>query len=356
MNETRTRLDPTLGLPRITEGIPGLGGQIRQAIDDFVVMEEPLYEPAGEGEHIYLRITRRNQTTRDLVLDLGRLLGLKDSAIGVAGQKDRAARTTQTISLHMPKADVDDVCRRVQDELDVSIESAARHLNKLRMGHLASNRFVITVRNLQDESSDRLRQRLEAKLEAIRERGMPNYFGPQRFGRDGDNAERGRRVLEGRERAKGWLRRLLISAFQSELFNGWLAARIRDGLFDSLMEGDLASPRGSHGVFTTEEVEREQARCAAGEIDVTGPLFGKKMARATGPAGDREKAILREAGITEALFEDRDCDGGRRAARVFPKDLRYEFTGEILELDFSLPPGSFATAFLREIQGPMANL
>lgn len=339
---------PAQSLPLISAHLPGTGGQLKTDATHFIVEELPLYPASGEGEHIYLTITREERETRALVRDMMRLFQLREADIGTAGLKDRQARTTQTFSLHLHKLDPDVAARRVETELGVQVDAATRHSNKLRTGHLAGNRFEIL---LVDVTADALRL-AEEKWAYLRQRALPNFYGEQRFGREGDNAARGRDIILGRSRERHgkWLKRFLQSAYQSELFNQWLTRRITAGSFMELLPGDVARKTESGGLFVVEDAQVESPRFTAGEIDYTGPIFGKKMTNPAGTPAESEAAILTEAGMTPEMFSRARLDGTRRSARLLPPGLELSFEADArgLRFRFQLPPGSYATVVLAE--------
>ncbi|MEQ9366880.1 MAG: tRNA pseudouridine(13) synthase TruD [Leptospirales bacterium] len=338
-------------LPMVTANLPGIGGRIKSDAAHFVVKEIPLYPATGSGEHIYLTITREDRETRAIVRDMTRLFQLREADIGTAGLKDRHARTTQTFSLHLHKLDPDEAARRVESELDVRVDAVTRHGNKLRTGHLAGNHFEILVA----EPVADAHQRARAKWELLRQRAVPNYYGEQRFGREGDNAERGRELLLGRsrERPGKWLKRFLLSAFQSELFNDWLGRRITEDRFMRLLTGDVARKTDSGGLFVVRDLAAEEPRFQAGEIDFTGPIFGKKMTAAENLPAETEAAVLEEAGVQAEHFARVRLDGSRRPARLRAGALNLSFTEESagMRFHFELPPGSYATIVLGEFMG-----
>jgi tRNA pseudouridine13 synthase len=333
-------------LPYLTDDLPGVSGEIKVEPAHFVVEELPLYEPSGQGQHVYVRLTREGWTTRALENEMARLFGLRDVDVGCAGRKDKHARTTQTFSLNLPNVDEAEVARRIEENLPVELEWVERHRNKIRAGHLLGNRFRIVVLG---PDADAL-PRAEAIVQALQERGLPNFYGPQRFGREGDNAERGREVLlTGRGPRQRWLRRLLLRAYQSALFNTWLVARIRRGWFQRLLVGDVAKKRDTGGLFEVEDADAEQPRFDRDEITYTGPIYGSRMWWAAGDSGDLEHSVLDEATVTEEMLDRERLSGSRRRARLALEDLDVEYHPDGLLFTFSLPKGSYATTLLREV-------
>jgi tRNA pseudouridine13 synthase len=335
-------------LPYLTAELPGTGGTLRTTPEDFCVDEEPAYAAKGEGDHVFVRLEKRGLTTQMAVERIAKALNVKPRDIGVAGMKDRHAVTRQWISLPPP----------VQPEAasalvleDVTILEVVRHPHKLRTGHVRGNRFVLRVRGVVDDAV--------ARAEAILARlaqppGAPNWYGEQRFGRDGDNAERGRAIVNGegfpRDRK---LARLLVSALQSELFNRWLVARMADGLYATVIAGDVLHKVGG-GMFTTEDPAIDTPRLVAGEIVLTGPMFGDTMrAPPDGTlAAEREAAILAAGGLARDSFASvrAIAEGTRRDATIqvsSPTVIQLDNAG--IEVAFSLPGGAYATAVMREL-------
>lgn len=333
-----------IALPYITPELPGVGGRLKAEPSSFVVEEIPVYEASGEGSHLYVSLTREGWTTRKVVEALANLYGIDRGAVGYAGLKDRHARCTQTFSLpNLQPADA----QRIRDELPFTVNWARCHSNKLKVGHLLGNRFTITVSELSVDPDTAL-MRAAAIADALAARGLPNFFGAQRFGIDGQNVARGREAFLGNGPREKWLNRLLISAYQSHLFNSYLAQRIEQGLFDRLLDGDVCKKADTGGMFEVADPAAEQPRFDRGEITYTGPLFGKKMWAAARAAAALENQILAQAGLGEEELRRCHSDGSRRPARLWLPDiaLTVDLTG--LQATFSLPKGAYATVVMRE--------
>ena len=332
-------------LPYITPDLPGTGGEIKVEPEHFVVEEVPLYEPSGEGDHLFVRLTRSGRTTRQVVEDLSRALGIDAGSIGYAGVKDRHARTTKVFSLPGVKPEQ---LQNLPDDLELEIHWAIPHNRKLRPGHLLGNRFTITV--LHPTAADAM-ERAKAIIEALQRRGLPNFFGEQRFGRYGDNAQEGLAILIGQKRRPGakWLHKLLTSAYQSYLFNRYLALRMERGLFTRILPGDLAKKTDTGGMFLVEDAETEQPRFDRGEITFTGPLFGYKMRQPAAEAAALEAEILAESPVTEAQWRRHRVEGNRRAGRIFLQPIELAPHPLGFTLRFFLPKGAYATMLVREI-------
>ena len=339
-------------LPYITPELPGIGGEIKIEPEHFIVEEVPLYPPAGEGEHLFVQFTREGQTTREVVENLARALGVNPGGIGYAGLKDKRARVTQVLSL--PETTPQRAEEAVR-ALGYAFDWAIPHNRKLRPGHLLGNRFTITILNPAVEDA---MDRAQAIVRALEARGMPNFFGKQRFGQYGDNAEQGLAILTGKKRRprQKWLTRLLISAYQSQLFNDYLTLRIQRGLFHRILLGDLAKKTDTGGMFIVDDVETDQARFDWREITFTGPLFGYKMRHPQADAAALEEEILSTSPVTPEQWRKNRTDGNRRVGRIFlqPVDLKPCRHG--LRLSFYLPKGAYATILLREVMKPAAPL
>lgn len=331
-------------LPYITPGNPGIGGVLKAEAECFVVDEIPLYEPEGEGEHVYLRLARDGWTTRDMQKALARLFRLKAVDVGYAGLKDKQARVTQTFSLALRDTDEEAAARRVRESLPFEVVGTGRHRNKLKSGHLLGNRFRILILDPHEDALGRA----EAIRRSLEEQGLPNFYGEQRFGVRGQNVEKGREALTGKGPREKWLRKLLLSAYQSALFNAWLVERIRKGWFETLLQGDLAKKTDTGGLFEVEDAEVESERFRERKITYTGPIYGAKMRWATGRPGDLEQDVLASRGVSEENLKRARLNGSRRVARLFVGDLEIEEHPKGVFFSFSLPKGSYATTLMRE--------
>ena len=401
-------------LTLLTADIPGIGGKIKARDTDFIVEEIPLYQAGGTGSHTYAFIEKCGIGTREALDRIGRALGVPGRHIGSAGLKDAHAVTRQWISIEHVGPE-----RLAKLEVPgVEILQATRHTNKLKPGHLAGNRFVIRLRQLAVPITQAA-QTAEQVLSLLAKKGLPNYFGPQRFGNRNDNHRLGKAVIrndaegfidlflgqpqtqidklaalrartlyeEGhyQDALSAWpgaqqepcraLRALVksqgdkqrayyavdkyskgffISAYQSEVFNRVLAARMPE--IDALLLGDMAYKHVNGACFQVEDPAVEQPRCDAFEISPTGPLLGQRTTRLTGPAGDIENPILDAEGLGEDHFRQMKrlgARGGRRPLRIQPRNTSVatgqDDLGPYLELTFELPPGAYATTLITEI-------
>jgi len=333
-------------LPFVTHDRPGSGGRVKVSPEAFRVDEIPAYLPQGQGPHLWLRVEKRGLTTRDVLRDLAQALGVPERDAGYAGLKDRAAVTTQWLSF--PSSRDPDPASLTGPGFRVL--EASRHQNKLRTGHLRGNRFRTFV-----EGGDLARAR--ACAEALAARGFANFFGAQRFGAQGQNADLGRALLLGHDdpaaRRAGrdrFLRRLVLSAWQSRLFNAWLAERLADGLFAKAIAGDVLKKLDSGGIFVCEDPALDSTRVAAFEISPAGPMFGHKLRPAAGEALAREERLLAAEGVSQADLArgGGETEGTRRAGRL---PVAVELAGEASGYwaAFELPKGSYATVVLAEL-------
>lgn len=333
-------------LPYLTDSLPGTGGVLKQAPDDFFVEELPLYPAAGEGEFAWLFIEKREFSTSDLVSHIARTLRIHPGEIGTAGRKDKVAVTRQYVSLParlLPDPQVLETDR-------VRVLETSRHRNKLRTGHLRGNRFRLVLRDLPPEALT-LAQAIKAVID---QRGFLNYYGEQRFGFADNTDSPGFKLLRGEPTpwmTKGDLR-FSLSAAQSRLFNDWAARRVRDGLSHSVIPGDVMQVTASGGCFVAEDVPVEQARFDQREIVITGPIFGPKMRAPALDEAEREQQILDDWRLPREAFERfrKLTQGTRRPLLVWPGELAVVEVPGGLEFQFSLPAGAYATGLLREFQ------
>lgn len=392
--------------PCLTAALPGTGGTIKESCDDFQVEEIPSYLPCGSGDHVYLTVEKRGITTLEAIRRIARHLNVAERAIGYAGMKDAAGITRQTISIEHIKPEA-----VLGLELDaVKVVSAARHTNKLKLGHLKGNRFRVVIRGVSANAGEVV----PAVLEILEQRGVPNYFGYQRYGAQGNSHligaamlrrdwrgatdrlmgepaalrdeqwragieayQRGdlvralelfprhcrseREVLQrlvarpdGFERAFSVihprLKKLYLSALQSWFFDQVVEQRISQ--IDAILPGDLAWKHVNGACFLVEDAVVESERARTFEISATGPLFGCKMKQPAGKPLEIEQHILDNEHILPVDFDlggGLRMEGERRPLRVPLEAPSFQIEGDRLELEFSLPKGSYATSLIREI-------
>ena len=343
-------------LPLLTAELPGIGGRLKVHPEDFQVEEIPLYPPSGRGTHTYLWIEKTGLSTERAIELIADALGLRRRDVGYAGLKDARAITRQMLSAEH----VDPNRVAALSIPGVTVLRTERHTNKLKLGHLKGNRFSIKVRQADVFSIERV----EAVLEVLVRRGVPNYFGPQRFGLRGDNGRVGLAAVKGdydealavmagrpadddrgdilaarghfdagnyQAAARAWphpfndrrqacramarfngsarrawrslrwqWRRMFLSAMQSELFNRVVARRL--DTLDRVLEGDLAMKHANGAVFRVNDPAAEQPRADDFEISPTGPLVGRRMTEPQNVPADLEAEVLAKVGLSRAML------------------------------------------------------
>lgn len=334
-------------------GTPPATGRLRVSPEDFVVTERLGFEPDGGTAHVLLEVDKRDANTMWVARELARHAGVRPDDAGFAGLKDRRAVARQWFSVPATRPAAEWV--GVAGEGYV-VRAAHPHSRKLRRGALAGNGFAIVVRELTGEAPA-----IEARIAQLVETGVPNYFGPQRFGREGSNVTRVAAWLETGELPRDRDQRgFVYSAARSLAFNQVLSARVAAGSWNRLLPGEVVNLDGSGSVFQAELIDATlEARNLAFDVHPTGPLPGRGGKLPAGEAAAAEAAALDPLGALATLLQDAGIDAERRALRLRPTALRYQLSGDVLEIDFDLPRGTFATAVLREIlafttEGPAA--
>lgn len=396
-------------LPFITSGIEGVGGVLRERPEDFVVEEVPAYEPSGEGEHVMAEIEKTTMTTHEAIRAIAQALGVDSRDIGYAGLKDKFAVTRQWLTV--PGVDPQVVMHLQIPRIRVL--SVDLHRNKLRPGHLRGNRFTIRVCGVEPTTVVRVRAIMNVLErtgmpnyfgeQRFGRRDDNDRLGAAMLRGDAEGAVRlllgmpnpqldPPRILEARKRfdagdltgsLEAWpgaclaerrtlhrlietasaekalraldqrTRKLWVSALQSRVFNAVVADRI--GAIDRLMEGDFAHLHASGAGFIVEDVAREQPRADRFELSATGPMLGTRMTMPRGEALERESRVIASMGFSvDALRGSRDAPPGeRRPIRVRPEQVMLrggrDDRGGYIQLAFTLPAGSFATALMREV-------
>ncbi|MGJ4728355.1 tRNA pseudouridine(13) synthase TruD [Luteimonas sp. SDU101] len=338
------------GLPR-AHGAPVLQARIRQAPEDFIVEELDAFEASGAGEHLLLTVEKRALNTAFVARRIAQWAGVAEAAVGYAGIKDRHALTRQRFTVQLPGRDAPSLDQLAfQDAATgeaLRVLGAVRHARKLPRGALAGNRFVLVLRDVRGE-----REAVESRLRAIRDRGVPNSFGGQRFGHGGGNIGKALAMFSGR-RVRREERSMLLSAARSALFNRVLASRVTAGNWDQALDGEVWMLDGSRSVFGPQPFDEAlAARLAAFDIHPTAPLWGRGELRSAQAALALETDALDEP-VALRLRQGLESAGlrqERRATRLRVEGVDWTWLGDdALQLRFSLPSGSYATGVLFEL-------
>lgn len=323
-------------------GQPAATGIIRQQPDDFFVAEQLGFEPDGQGEHLFLRIQKRLLNTHQVAKRLELWAGVSSKEIGYAGLKDRNAVTEQWFSVQLPGRADPDFADLEDDKL--KILQHRRHSKKLRTGVLQGNHFCLKIRQLSHTEG------LEERLQQVAEGGVPNYFGTQRFGREGNNIHMAKVMFGGKRIKNRDKRSLYLSAARSLLFNLTVSERISAGLADAPMTGDALMLSGSRSFFVPEAIDDTiLSRFAEGDVMLSGPLWGRGDNPLTADARDFEQRCLDGQQELMAGLEKAGLKQERRALLLLPQNISWEIADDCLEVKFFLPAGSYATSVLREL-------
>jgi len=333
--------------PATAWGEPLAPGVLRSTPEDFRVDEVLGFAADGDGPHALLQVRKRGANTEWVARELARAVGCKPFDVGFAGLKDRNAVTTQHFTV--PRG------RRTAEELaslrgeGYEVVSSAAHRRKLPRGALEGNRFEIVVRDFHADPAT-----TESRAALIAAQGVPNYFGPQRFGREAGNLAS---ILSGGGAAgqrggsrKGGDGGFVLSAARSLVFNAILSERVAAGSWNRLLAGDVANLDGRGSTFAVAELDAELTRrCEQGELHPTAPLPGDGESKATGEPLALELAVTERFPEVTALVHAARVAMDRRALRVRARDFECRVDGSTVHLRFTLPKGAFATTLLREL-------
>jgi tRNA pseudouridine13 synthase len=326
-------------------GGPAGRAQLKSRPEDFRVTEHLGFSPEGQGEHVFLQIEKRGINTRDVVQRLAKLSGVHERDIGYSGLKDKQAVCLQWFSIYLA-AKTEPDWQALEAE-DLQICEVTRHARKLRIGVHRSNHFALTLRNCDLDSV-----LLQERLQRIREQGFPNYFGEQRFGRSGNNLQQAR-ALFARTGNKSFKPRrkdsLLLSAARSWLFNQLLSHRVAHGSWHTAMAGEVFQFIDGKALFKDDDLGAAQQRLARGEISLTGPLWGSGDGLAAEDVATLEQHVVAaDSDLLDGL-QRAGLKRDRRALRANASDLNFDFDGNLLQIEFVLQRGVYATSLLREI-------
>ena len=324
-------------------GAPCSKAEFKAVPEDFQVHEffnEPF---SGEGEHILLHIEKRGLNTEEVVRSLSRLINKPPKLISYAGLKDKQALTTQWLSVHAPGEEIPGI-----EHLSAPgwrILETTRHNKKLKPGFLTGNHFVIRLREVSDPED------LIQRLEQIKKTGIPNYFGEQRFGREGANLQRAEELLVlGRKVKDKFLKGMYYSAARSWLFNLILARRVTDATWNVALPGDVMQLSGSNSIFVADAADDIiRQRIQERDISPASPLPGKSKNKVQGAALDLIEEIYKEWQPWILGLEQQGLEEAWRANILHVNDMNIELNEDTATLSFSLPVGTYATVVLREL-------
>lgn len=351
MNSDDVLNPATLHVPLFPAGV------IRTTVEDFEVEEIPAYLPEGSGEHRFLWIEKRGLAAGELISRLSRILRVRSMDIGVAGQKDRHAVTRQFVS-------VPATCELDPERLGeagIKVLSSTLHRNKLRTGHLQGNRFRIVVRNPDSVWNEADCDLARRRLDELAVGGFPSYYGPQRFGHDGNTLNEGLAFLKGQLTKRHWpqsqqlfMKRMVLSAVQSAVFNLVVSERVRQQTVATPLIGDVVIRRNGTRPFlwTGEAPAPSDDSMEIERYLPAGPMVGGQMVASEGAARQLEFEALNCLGLTgdEFLRHAKLCSGARRIMLEFPETTSVQLKPEgHLQFQFELRSGTYATVLLREL-------
>ncbi len=317
---------------------------LKAVAEDFQVDEVLDIPLAGEGEHLWLWVEKRELNTEEAAKRIARAAGVPLRMISYAGLKDRQALTRQWFSLHLPgKADPD-----FSGAIDASlvILKQVRHSRKLQRGAHAANGFTLRLTQLQADHAA-----LDQRLTRIATEGIPNYYGLQRFGFEGGNLAHARHFAAGKSLPeKRNVRSRVLSAARSYLFNRVLAERVAAGIWNRALPGDLLAFTDSRSFFPAGEAECRDPRLAILDLHPTGPLWGAGDSAVAGVAQELEHTVVEQEPALVDWLAEAGMTHERRILRLPIGGLTWHYPEpDILQLQFVLPAGCFATVLVREL-------
>ncbi|HAT8334273.1 TPA: tRNA pseudouridine(13) synthase TruD [Legionella pneumophila] len=333
----------SLNWPR-AYGMPNSTATFKLCPEDFQVNELFEGQFSGEGEHIVLKIEKKGLTTEQVVKSLARLINKPIKLISYAGLKDKQALTTQWLSIHAPGEVIEGI--ETLEAPGWKILECTRHNKKLRPGFLSGNHFTITLRNVSNETD------LIHRIEQIKLKGVPNYFGEQRFGRDGGNLIKAEEILvQGRKVKDRFLKGMYFSAARSWLYNLILSRRVKESSWNLPLLGDVIQLVGSNSVFVNDKSLDEQLLQRIGEKDVSpaSPLPGRSKNLVKGTALQIINEVYAEWSAWLDGLEKNGLEEAWRANILYAEQIEYRINQGTVELSFVLPAGAYATVVLREL-------
>ncbi|MGL6314764.1 tRNA pseudouridine(13) synthase TruD [Vibrio sp. WXL103] len=326
-------------------GKPQAKAKIKAQASDFVVVEDLGFEFTGDGEHLMVRIQKTGENTAFVANELAKACGVASKAVSWAGLKDRHAVTEQWLSVHLPGKHTPDFSAFLAQYPSIKILATARHNKKLRPGDLVGNHFELRLTEVTEL------EEVLTRLERVKQFGVPNYFGAQRFGREGNNLNEARRWGRENVRTRNQNKRsLYLSAARSWIFNRVVSARIEQELFDQVIEGDIVTTeQGVSAPATFEQLGELNQALKAGELLVTALMAGDNQLPTQAQALALEQPVVDDEQDLMALIRGNRMRQERRSIALKPKDLAWKVESDNITLSFSLEAGAFATSIVREL-------
>jgi len=311
-------------------GAPLAQAEFKKSPQDFIVEEVLGFEPSGEGEHLFLLLQTDDHNTRYTMKCLARLFGVVQRQVSYSGLKDRRGLTSQWFSIHLPGKNTEPDADQLSSQ-GITLLRFGRHHRKLRVGTHKANRFAIKLRNVEAVAD------LQARVDSVLRKGVPNYFGPQRFGHQGRNVTEALTWAgNGQLPEDRALRSRVLTTLRSWVFNGELGQRVAQGSWDTWAPGDPIMLEGSQSFFGEDSWnDTLQERYASGDIHIGGHLPGAD----SGGLPPEIHSLLKLANMKADV----------RSFRLLPRNLILQEEGADLAIQFELPKGAFATTVLREL-------
>ena len=313
--------------------------------DDFQVEEMLGIDPTGEGEHCLVWVEKTERNTNDVATDFAKKLGIRKRLISHCGMKDKNAVTRQWFSIHLPGRA--SPAESLLESPGVRVLRMARHIRKLHRGAHQGNRFIVRLRECKFSKSD-----TQQRWAKICEQGVPNYFGPQRFGARGDNVQQAIRFMSGEQEVNDrMLRGILISAARSYVFNACIARRVQTGVWNAVLDGEVFGFPDNRSLVLPHNLRGDEAaRVTAGDLELTAPLWGLGELQSEGEVKVLEQQVAQEQAKIISGLEQFNLKQERRVIRLKPlvPELEWE-SDETLILRFALPKGTYATTLLKEL-------
>jgi len=303
------------------------------------------FEPSGEGEHCLAWIEKIDRNSNDVATEIAQNLGIRKRLVNHCGLKDRAAITRQWFSIHLPG-----IASPSPEQISGNgfrVLAMTRHQRKLKRGGHRANRFVIRLRDCQFDVAD-----VVSRWHEIESHGVPNYFGPQRFGHNGDNLELATRMFCGQAEVRDrLLRGILISAARSCIFNACVAQRVTDQTWNVPLDGDVFGFADNHSLVLPGNLRGDETqRVAAGDLEITAPLWGNGELHSVSDVREIEQRIANHYNEFAKGLEQLNLRQERRVMRLCPSKSHLEWESDSdLVLRFELPTGTYATTLLREM-------